>query len=107
MDASIYTNPSSLFGRFLVVGVYPIAGMLPGDDHGAYENFDNTLAKLQNNPTIVFYSAIFCGSVCTRNLCHNPTIALSSLTHVCQCNVSSTRRHGPSHAINIILRSTH
>lgn len=52
---------------FLVVGVYPIAGMLPGDDHGAYENFDNTLAKLQNNPTIVFYSAIFCGSVFILN----------------------------------------
>ena len=31
--------------------VYPIPGLVPGPDHGVYEDFD-TMAKLQDNPNL-------------------------------------------------------
>lgn len=44
---------------FMLVGVYPLAGMIPGSDHGVYENIDNTLAMVADNPKILIFTVIF------------------------------------------------
>ena len=57
-----------IFGTALTVAVvYPLAGFLPGTDHGVLENFDNTLAQINDNPNILTLSAIFCLSVFVLN----------------------------------------
>jgi len=54
-----------VWGTFLCVAVlYPLAYYLPGDDHGSYENFENTLAMIKSSTTIqlsfiVYFFAIF------------------------------------------------
>lgn len=54
-----------VWGTFLCVAVlYPIAYYLPGDDHGSFENFENTFAMIKNSTTIqvafvVYFFAIF------------------------------------------------
>jgi len=72
-----------LFGSLLTVFVvYPIAGRMPGDDHGAFENFENTLAQLQNNPTLLQISGLFCVSVFLLNsFSVLVTVMLSSVWH--------------------------
>jgi len=50
-----------LFGTLLVVlVVYPIAGVIPGNNHGVFEDLDNTLAQLDNNPQLLNLSIAFC-----------------------------------------------
>ena len=54
-----------VWGTFLCVAVlYPLAYYLPGDDHGSYENFENTLALIKSSPAIqisfiVYFFVIF------------------------------------------------
>jgi len=54
-----------VWGTILCVFVlYPIAYYLPGDDHGSYENFENTVAMIKSSTTIqlsfiVYFFAIF------------------------------------------------
>ena len=54
-----------VWGTFLCVAVlYPLAYYLPGDDHGSYENFENTLAMIKSSTTIqlsfvAYFFAIF------------------------------------------------
>jgi len=50
-----------LFGSVLcVMVVYPLAAIVPGADHGVFEDLDNTLAKLDSNPLLVQLSVVFC-----------------------------------------------
>lgn len=50
-----------LFGTLLVVlVVYPLAGIIPGSNHGVFEDLDNTLAQLSDNPALVQLSIAFC-----------------------------------------------
>lgn len=54
-----------VWGTLLCVFVmYPIAYYIPGDDHGSYENFENTFTMIKNSTTIkmsfvVYFFAIF------------------------------------------------
>lgn len=57
-----------LFGSILCVFVvYPLASIVPGGDHGVFEDFENTLAQLENNPALVQLSLVFCVSVFILN----------------------------------------
>ena len=38
--------------------VYPIVYMIPGDDHGSYENFHESVAGLFNNPNLLAMSMV-------------------------------------------------
>ena len=50
-----------LFGTLLtVLVVYPLAGAVPGSNHGVFEDFDNTIAQLTNNPALLQLSIAFC-----------------------------------------------
>lgn len=43
-----------VFGLFLTVGVaFPIAWVIPGDDHGSYENYLNSFYMLRNNVQLI------------------------------------------------------
>ena len=54
--------------------VYPAAAVMPGPNNGVFEDLDNTLAQLQDNPTLVALSVVFCVSV----------FALNSMVRTCQ-----------------------
>lgn len=50
-----------LFGTLLVVlVVYPLAGIVPGSNHGVFEDLDNTMAQLNDNPLLMQMSLAFC-----------------------------------------------
>lgn len=72
-----------LFGSFLTVAVvYPLAGVVPGSDHGVFEDLENTLAQLDNNPQLVRLSVVFCVSVFVLNsFSVLVTFMLSSVWH--------------------------
>lgn len=72
-----------VFGSLLtVVLVYPLAGVVPGSDHGVFEDFDNTLAQLADNYDLVVLSAVFCASVFVLNsFSVLVTFMLSSVWH--------------------------
>jgi len=72
-----------MFGSILsLVVVYPLAGIVPGADHGSFENMQNTITKLQDNPELVKLSAIFCVSVFVLNsFSVLVTFMLSSVWH--------------------------
>ena len=72
-----------VYGALLtLLVVYPIAGLVPGPDHGVYEDFDNTMAKLQDNPNLVLLSALFCVTVFVLNsFSVLVTVMLSSVWH--------------------------
>lgn len=40
--------------------LYPLFWLIPGDDHGSYENPINTLTMLLNSPTCFWLSLLFC-----------------------------------------------
>ena len=49
-----------VWGTFLCVAIlYPLAYYLPGDDHGSYENFENTWAMIQNSTTIQIWFVVY------------------------------------------------
>ena len=49
-----------VWGTFLCVAVlYPMAYYLPGDDHGSYENFENTIAMIRNSTTIQIWFVVY------------------------------------------------
>ena len=72
-----------VFGSFLTLFVvYPIAGMVPGGDHGVFEDLGNTLAQLDSKPELVQLSAVFCVSVFVLNsFSVLVTFMLSSVWH--------------------------
>jgi len=47
---------------------YPAYYYLPGDDHGHFEDAFNTLAKLRNSPTAVFFVCCYTALVFTFNV---------------------------------------
>jgi len=62
--------------------VYPLAGFLPGPDHGSIESLDNTLTMLRHNPTLLKLSVIFCVTVFLLNsFSVLVTFMLSSVWH--------------------------
>jgi len=72
-----------LFGSMLtVLVVYPIAGMVPGADHGVFEDVENTFAQLSDSPSLVNLSILFCISVFVLNsFSVLVTFMLSSVWH--------------------------
>jgi len=72
-----------VFGSLLCIFVvYPIAGVVPGSNHGVFEDFSNTLAQLSNNPDLITLSALFCISVFVLNsFSVLVTFMLSSVWH--------------------------
>ena len=72
-----------VFGSLLTLCVvYPLAGYMPGRDHGSFENIDNTVAQLNDNPDILTLSAVFCLSVFVLNsFSVLVTFMLSSVWH--------------------------
>ena len=49
-----------VWGTFLCVAIlYPLAYYLPGDDHGSYENFENTIAMIKNSTTIQIWFVVY------------------------------------------------
>ena len=49
-----------VWGTFLCVAIlYPMAYYLPGDDHGSYENFENTIAMIRNSTTIQIWFVVY------------------------------------------------
>jgi len=72
-----------VFGSVLtVLVVYPIAGLVPGQDHGVFEDIDNTMTQLNDNPSLVYLSAVFCASVFVLNsFSVLVTFMLSSVWH--------------------------
>mmetsp|Transcript_16275 Transcript_16275/g.34904 ORF Transcript_16275/g.34904 Transcript_16275/m.34904 type:complete len:427 (+) Transcript_16275:37-1317(+) len=72
-----------LFGTLLCTFVvYPIAGFVPGSDHGVYEDLSNTLAMLKNNPMLLQFSIVFCVLVFILNsFSVLVTFMLSSVWH--------------------------
>jgi len=66
----------------VLVRQYPIAGMLPGADHGSLENVENTLTMLGNNATLRQLSICFCVLVFVLNsFSVLVTFMLSSVWH--------------------------
>lgn len=72
-----------IYGSILVLLiVYPVAGLAPGNDHGVYEDLSNTLAQLSDSPTLVQLSTVFCFSVFVLNsFSVLVTFMLSSVWH--------------------------
>ena len=72
-----------LFGTLLtVLVVYPLAGMVPGNNHGVFEDLDNTLAQLESNPALLQLSIAFCVLVFILNsFSVLVTFMLSSVWH--------------------------
>jgi len=72
-----------VFGSMLtVLLVYPLAGFVPGNDHGTFEDLENTLAMLSDNPALISLSAVFCASVFMLNsFSVLVTFMLSSVWH--------------------------
>ena len=49
-----------VWGTFLCVAIlYPLAYYLPGNDHGCYENFENTIAMIRNSTTIQIWFVVY------------------------------------------------
>lgn len=58
-----------LWGTVLcVLIVYPIAYYMPGDDHGSYENFENTWYMIVHTPTIQYMFAVYFVAIFGYNL---------------------------------------
>ena len=72
-----------VFGSLLTVCVvYPLAGVVPGSDHGVFEDLENTLAQLDNNPRLVSLRARFaCISLRAALQHHTPSRAASRMHH--------------------------
>ena len=71
------------FGSILTaVVVYPAASLVPGADHGSFENLENTLAQLSDNPSLMQLSMVFCFSAFVLNsFSVLVTFMLSSVWH--------------------------
>lgn len=49
-----------VWGSVLCIFVmYPIAYFVPGEDHGSYENFENTIAMIKNSETIQLWFVVY------------------------------------------------
>jgi len=72
-----------VFGSLLTFFlVYPIAAVVPGPNNGVFEDLDNTMAQLRDNPTLVGLSVLFCVSVFALNsMSILVTFMLSSVWH--------------------------
>ena len=72
-----------LFGSLLCIFVvYPLAGIIPGNNHGVFEDLSNTMTQLENNQDLVTLSAIFCVAVFILNsFSVLVTFMLSSVWH--------------------------
>merc|ERR1712023_84528 len=71
------------FGTLLcLIVVYPLARFVPGSNHGCFEDIENTMAQLANNPSLVVLTAVFCVSVFALNsMSVLITFMLSSVWH--------------------------
>ena len=67
MSGDVSAPPWLLIGVEGVTGtavctvlLYPLCWILPGNDHGSFEDPLNTAAKLYNSPTALAFALLFC-----------------------------------------------
>ena len=74
MSGDVSAPPWLLIGVEGVTGtavctvlLYPLCWILPGNDHGSFEDPLNTAAKLYNSPTALAFALLFCALVFILN----------------------------------------
>ena len=74
MSGDVSAPPWLLIGVEGVTGtavctvlLYPLCWILPGNDHGSFEDPLNTAAKLYNSPTVLAFALLFCALVFILN----------------------------------------
>jgi drug/metabolite transporter (DMT)-like permease len=74
---SRYRSPSpsrvvayeGLWGLLIMIVVLYVMQIVPGDDHGSYENSIDSLEKMKNNTFLSFLILIYCVSIALFNQC--------------------------------------
>ena len=65
----VVVGMEGIWGTLIMLTViYPITYMLPGDDHGSYENFHESVAGLMNNPDLFATSMVYVAAITTYNV---------------------------------------